>query len=36
MKIVPKNLEPKERWEKISKLVPGKSAKECVERFKEI
>ena len=36
IKVVSKTLPPKERWEEISNLVEGKSAKDCVERFKEI
>jgi len=32
----PKNLPPKERWNCISKAVPGKTPKECLARFKHI
>ena len=34
--LVPKELAPAERWAKISDLVPGRSAKECVARYKEL
>lgn len=32
----PKSIEAKERWTKIAEMVPGKTKKECVQRFKEI
>ena len=36
IRLVHKKLKPLERWNKIAKYVPGKSTKECVERFKFI
>ena len=36
MREYPGTLPIKERWVKISRVVDGKSAKECYERFREI
>jgi DnaJ family protein C protein 2 len=36
MKKVPASVPTKERWIKIAEMVPGKTPKECFERFKEI
>lgn len=32
----PATLPPSERWNAIASAVPGKTRKECVERFKEV
>jgi len=32
----PSSLPPKERWASISKVIPNKTARQCVERFKVI
>eukprot|EP01017_Pseudomicrothorax_dubius_P016393 TRINITY_DN1860_c0_g1_i2.p1 TRINITY_DN1860_c0_g1~~TRINITY_DN1860_c0_g1_i2.p1 ORF type:complete len:587 (+),score=238.11 TRINITY_DN1860_c0_g1_i2:141-1901(+) len=32
----PNTIEAKERWGKIAECVPGKTMKECVDRFKEL
>jgi len=36
MKQFPASMEKKERWTKIAEAIPGKTAKECIERVKEI
>lgn len=36
MKQYPATMDKKERWTKIAEAVPGKTAKECVDRVKEI
>ena len=36
LKDVPATMEAGERWKKIAELVPGKSKKECVARFKAL
>jgi DnaJ family protein C protein 2 len=32
----PSSLDPKERWTKIAEKVPGKTKKQCLDRFKEL
>lgn len=32
----PSSMDPQERWTKIAERVPGKTKKQCVERFKEL
>ena len=34
--LVPKDLPPAERWQKIADMVQGRTAKECVARYKQI
>lgn len=36
LKKYPNSLPVQERWAKIAEDVPGKSMKECVQRFKDI
>lgn len=36
LKDVPASIEPGERWTRIAGLVPGKTKKECVARFKAL
>lgn len=36
LKDVPATLDPKERWNQIAERVPGKTKKQCVDRYKEL
>ena len=33
---VPRDLPKKDRWQRIAALVPGRSARQCAERYKFI
>ena len=36
LRSVPQELDPQERWARIAELVPGRTKRECVARFKEL